>query len=34
MVIYLFRDESGGDVFAFTTDVTGENILPVAPRTQ
>lgn len=34
MVIYLFRDESSTDVFAFSTDVTGQNIQPVAPLTE
>jgi hypothetical protein len=34
MVIYLFRDESRSDVFAFSTDVTGQNIPPITPHTE
>ena len=34
MVIYLFHDESSTDVFAFSTDVTGQNIPPVTPLTE
>ena len=34
MRIYLFRDESDSDVFAFATDVTGTNIPPVSPLTE
>jgi hypothetical protein len=29
MLIYLFRDESDNDVFAFSIDVTGSNIPPL-----
>ena len=34
MVIYLFRDEGDADVFAFSTDPTGQNIPPVTPLTE
>jgi hypothetical protein len=34
MRIYLFRDESNSDAFAFSTDVTGANIPPVSPQTE
>jgi hypothetical protein len=34
MVIYLFRDETDSEVFAFSTDVTGANIPPVTPHTE
>jgi hypothetical protein len=34
MLIYLFRDESDGEVFALSTDVTGANIPPVTPHTE
>jgi hypothetical protein len=34
MVIYLFRDEGEADVFAFSTDVTGQNIPPITPLTE
>ena len=34
MRIYLFRDESNSDAFAFSTDVTGANIPPVSPHTE
>jgi hypothetical protein len=34
MVIYLFRDESDGEVFAFSTGATGANIPPVTPHTE
>ena len=34
MVIYLFRDESSADAFAFSIDVTGANIPPVTPHTE
>jgi hypothetical protein len=34
MVIYLFRDESSAGVFAFSVDVTGENIPPVTPHAE
>ena len=34
MNIYLFRDESRADVFAFSIDVTGQNIPPVTPHTE
>ena len=34
MVIYLFRDESGTNTFAFSVDVTGANIPPVTPHTE
>jgi hypothetical protein len=33
MVIYLFR-EGDADVFAFSTDPTGQNIPPVTPLTE
>jgi hypothetical protein len=32
--LYLFRDESDGEVFAFSTDATGANIPPVTPHTE
>lgn len=34
MVIYLFRDEGDANVFAFSIDVTGQNIPPVTPLTE
>jgi hypothetical protein len=34
MRIYLFRDESDSDVFAFSTDVTGTSIPLVTPLTE
>ena len=34
MVIYLFRDESSTDAFAFSVDATGANIPPVTPHTE
>jgi hypothetical protein len=34
MVIYLFRDEGDADVFAFSTDPTGQYIPPVTPLTE
>ena len=34
MLIYLFRDEIDTDIFAFSIDVTGANIPPVAPHTE
>jgi len=34
MVIYLFQDESNEEVFAFSTDVTGQNIPPITPLTE
>jgi hypothetical protein len=34
MDIYLFRDESDSEVFAFSTDVSGANIPPVTPQTE
>ena len=34
MQIYLFRDESDGEVFAFSTDASGGNIPPVTPHTE
>jgi hypothetical protein len=34
MRIYLFRDESKADVFAFSSDVTGENIPLITPHTE
>jgi hypothetical protein len=34
MLIYFFRDESDGEVFALSTDVTGANIPPVTPHTE
>ena len=33
MNIYLFRDESSEDVFAFSDDPTGQNLPPVTPHT-
>ena len=33
MLIYLFRDESSADIFAFSNDVTGENIPLLTPLT-
>ena len=33
MNIYLFRDESSEDVFAFSVDPTGQNIPLVTPHT-
>src|SRR5262245_19970838 len=34
MLIYLFRDESEDEIFAFSTDVTGKNIPPATPHTE
>jgi hypothetical protein len=34
MRIFLFRDESDSNVFAFSTDVAAENIPPVTPHTK
>ena len=34
MIIYLFRDESSTDAFAFSTDVAGQNIPPLTPLTE
>jgi len=34
MQIYLFRDESKPEVFAFSSDVTGENIPLLTPLTE
>jgi hypothetical protein len=34
MLIYLFRDESDNDIFAFSTDATGANIPAVTPHTE
>jgi hypothetical protein len=34
MIIYLFRDDSSTEVFAFSIDVTGQNIPLVTPRTE
>ena len=34
MLIYLFRDASGSDSFAYSTDVTGRNIPPTTERTK
>jgi len=34
MLIYLFRDESSSDVFAFSTDVTGQNLPLRSPLTE
>ena len=34
MVIYLFRDEGDANVFAFSIDVTGQNIPPVTLLTE
>jgi len=32
--VYLFRDESGGNTFAYSTDVTGRNIPQSTARTK
>jgi hypothetical protein len=32
MLVYLFRDESSRDTFAYSTDVTGRNIAGTSPR--
>jgi hypothetical protein len=34
MFIYLFRDESENENFAFSVDRTGENIPPITPHTE
>jgi hypothetical protein len=34
MLVYLFRDESSSDTFAYSTDVTGRNIPRASPYTQ
>lgn len=34
MIIYLFREESSAEVFAFSIDVTGQNIPPLSPHTE
>jgi len=34
MVIYLFRDKTNDNIFAFSTDVTGRNIPPAAANTK
>jgi len=34
MLIYLFRDESDREIFAFTVDRTGASIPPVTPYTE
>jgi hypothetical protein len=34
MRIFLFRDESEPDVFAFSCDLTGDNIPPLTPHTE
>jgi hypothetical protein len=34
MLIYLFRDQSGSNRFAYSTDVTGRNIPRASPDTQ
>ena len=34
MLIYLFRDESENENFAFSIAVTGANIPPIAPHTE
>jgi hypothetical protein len=34
MVIYLFRDKSNDEFFAFSTDVTGRNIPRAAANTE
>jgi hypothetical protein len=34
MVIYLFRDESDNDIFAFSIDVTGANIPALTPHAE
>ena len=34
MIIYLFREESSAEVFAFSIDVTGQNIPPLSAHTE
>ncbi|MFZ0853530.1 MAG: hypothetical protein WAO08_30580 [Hyphomicrobiaceae bacterium] len=34
MIIYLFRDDSSTEVFAFSIDVTGQNIPLVTPHSE
>ena len=34
MLIYLFRDETDSEVFAFSADVTGANIPLITPHTE
>jgi hypothetical protein len=34
MLIYLFRDESDSEVFAFSLDPTGASIPPITPLTE
>jgi hypothetical protein len=34
MFIYLFRDESESENFAFSVDMTGANIPPITPLTE
>ena len=34
MFIYLFRDESESENFAFSVDMTGANIPPITPHTE
>ena len=34
MLVYLFRDESSPDTFAYSTDVTGRNIPRQSPHSQ
>jgi len=34
MQVYLFRDQSGSNNFAYSTDVTGRNIPRLAARTE
>jgi len=34
MLVYLFRDESSRDTFAYSTDVTGRNIPRTSPDTE
>ena len=34
MRVYLFRDESDNDIFAFSIDATGANIPAVTPHTE
>jgi hypothetical protein len=34
MLIYLFRDESESEHFAFSVDMTGANIPPITPLTE
>jgi hypothetical protein len=34
VLVYLFRDDSGGDSFAYSTDVTGRNLPLTTERTR